>query len=426
MNAPTTGGRETRLLLMTIGVSVGMLLLLAQFRFPEAADPPPAPAAAPLERLAARATYDELAGIMAEVERRVAPSIVPIRLDGDRGETLYAPAVRLTPDRAIALVGPNDRVVTPPGETPPTIVGRDPTRGFLVLQVEPRPGDVVTVRAGTARPGPRYLVVVEATREGAAVRPVYVGRTDIVQDTRGGDPVLIIAAAQQTVPRGSAIFTIDAEFLGLAADSAGAVTIVPAERLQTAIASAPAPSEEIAKLGIHAQPLSPAVARAAGAKSGIVVTHVETGSIAHDALQTTDVIEAIDGKPVTTVPEFEQLLQAPREPAAPLSLSIRRSGKPLTIELPAAGSVPTPHDAAPGAIFQNVQGTGVEVISVLARGPAGAAGLQRGDLVIALNGEPAPDPAALYRAYRALKPGQAVLLTIQRGSQYRVFALEKP
>jgi S1-C subfamily serine protease len=88
--------------------------------------------------------------------------------------------------------------------------------------------------------------------------------------------------------------------------------------------------------------------------------------------------------------------------------------------------VPTPHDAAPGAIFQNVQGTGVEVISVLARGPAGAAGLQRGDLVIALNGEPAPDPATLSRAYRSLKPGQALLLTIQRGSQYRVLALEKP
>ena len=64
--------RETRLLLATIAVSVGMLLLLARFRFPEEAGRQTVePAAAPLERLAARATFDELAGTMADLERRI-------------------------------------------------------------------------------------------------------------------------------------------------------------------------------------------------------------------------------------------------------------------------------------------------------------------------------------------------------------------
>lgn len=426
MNEPGGRGRETRLLLMTIAVSLGMLLLLARFRFPEAADAaPPAPAPAPLERLAARATFDELAGIMADFERRVAPSIVAVQLEGERGETLYAPAVRLTPDRAIALVGPNDRVQAGPAGAAPAIVGRDPARGFLVLQVEARPGDIVAMRTGTGRPGPRYLVILEATAQGPAVRPVYVGRTDLVQDPRTGESMLNVAAVQQTVPRGAAVFTLDAQFIGLASDSAGAVSIIPAERLQTAIASSPPPSGQLARVGAHVQPLSPALARAAGTSAGVMVTHVDRGSSAAGLLRSTDVVEAIDGKPVTTVAAFDQLL---KEHAAgdSVTLSIRRAGKPIAIPLPVADASTTPQNGSSGAVFQTVRGTGVEVISVAPRTPAARAELQRGDLITALNGEPAPDPADLERAYRTAKSGQALLLTVQRGSQYRVTALEKP
>lgn len=425
MNEPSGRGRETRLLLMTIGVSVGMLLLLARFRFPEAAiTEPVAPAPAPLERLAARATYDELAGIMAEFERRVGPSMVAVRLEGERGETLYAPAVRLTPDRAIALVGPNDRVAAGLDGAGTAVVGRDPVRGFLVVQVEARPGDIVTMRTDAGRPGPRYLVVVEATPQGPAVRPVYVGRTDLVQDPRSGDSMLTIAAAQQTVPRGSAIFTLDAQFIGLAAESAGLVSIVPAERLQHAITSTGLPSGELAKLGVHAHPLSPSLARAAGTDSGIIVAHVESGSAADGVVQPTDVVQAVDGKPVTTVAAFEQLLQG-RAAGTALTLSVRRSGKPLTVTIAATSGDAAP-DAGIGAVFQTVRDSGVEVITVGARTPAMRAGLQRGDLVTAVNGRPAPDAASLERAYLALKTGQALLLTVQRGSQYRVTALERP
>ena len=68
-----------RLLLVTIAVSVGMLLLLARFRFPEEGRRQTAePAPAPLERLAASATYDELASIMGELERRVRSTIIPL------------------------------------------------------------------------------------------------------------------------------------------------------------------------------------------------------------------------------------------------------------------------------------------------------------------------------------------------------------
>lgn len=77
--------RETRLLLATIGVSVAMLLLLARFRFPDestrgTAEPP----VAPLERLAARATFDELASTMADLERRLATRVELVRIQPTR------------------------------------------------------------------------------------------------------------------------------------------------------------------------------------------------------------------------------------------------------------------------------------------------------------------------------------------------------
>ena len=85
-------GRETRLLLLTLGVSVVMLLVLARFRFPEERGVPTLPErppAAPLERLAARATYDELASIVGELERRIAPALVVLQLNprGERGRS---------------------------------------------------------------------------------------------------------------------------------------------------------------------------------------------------------------------------------------------------------------------------------------------------------------------------------------------------
>ena len=102
-DTPARGsGRETRLLLVTIAVSVATLLLLARFRFPADEVQPTDPAPAPPERLAARATYDELAGIMADLERRIAPSLEVLAVHTDRPGVVHVVAPRLTADRAVA------------------------------------------------------------------------------------------------------------------------------------------------------------------------------------------------------------------------------------------------------------------------------------------------------------------------------------
>src|SRR5688572_17822581 len=69
--------RESRLLFLTIAVAALVLLALARLRFPER---PIADTIAPLERLAARASYDALAADIQRVEATIAPNLVVLRV----------------------------------------------------------------------------------------------------------------------------------------------------------------------------------------------------------------------------------------------------------------------------------------------------------------------------------------------------------
>lgn len=427
MSEATGRGREVRLLVVTIVVSIGMLLLLARLRFPRGAETeaPDAQAAAPLERLAAQATYEELAAIMAEMERRVAPSIVALSLEGDRAEPVYAAAVRLTPDRAIAVVGADDRVLAPTPHGVRDVVSRDAVRGLVVVLVDPRPGDVVAPRSGAFRAGPRYVAVVEATAYGPAVRPVYVGRMDLFQDPRSGEGLLRAAAAQQTIPRGSAIFSLEGLLIGLASEAGGVPTIVPVERLQALVHAAPSAPVHRGDPGVEVQDLSPAIAKAVGAASGVIVAHVSRGGPAEGHLQALDVIERVDGQAIGSVAQFHDVLRQ-RAPGTNISLAVRRGGTPVAVTLQTRPPGSPPDPAETGAVLQPVAGVGAEVLSVAARSPAVSAGVQRGDVIVALNGRPEPDPAAIERAFRTAKSGQALLLTIRRGAQHRILAIERP
>jgi S1-C subfamily serine protease len=426
---PTRGprGRETRLLLATIAISVAVLVLLARFRFPDEVGRPVAePVQAPLERLAARATFDELAAIMADLERRLLPRLLVVQVQPDRATGPYGVAARVTPNRAVALLAWHETLT---GPAAPAILARDNARDLAVLSVPAAPDAVVTLPPATPRPGPRYVAVVEGTARGLVVRPVYVGRTDMFQDPRTTSPLLSIAALQQVLPRGAAVFSLAGNFLGIAIEGGSSTaTVVPGDILRAAAESAREVEETRGDLGITVQPLTRALARATGAERGVVVNYVHPRGPAIDALESGDVVTAIDGTPVTTPSGFQQVVQG-RTPGAEAIIEIVRRGKPLTVQVSVRDTtgIPLPPLPAedPGLVLRAVPDLGAEVVTVRAGGSAARAGLLAGDIIIKVDGRYAPTPAALLSAYRQAEPGTALLLTVQRGADHRVFALER-
>ena len=415
-------GRETRLLFGTIAISVAVLLILARFRFPEERVSPPPEVQAPLERLAARATYDELAAIMADLERRLAPRLAVVPVQPPQGPVRHAVAPRLAADRAVLLMEPDERVA--PGG--PALLARVPAQPLAVLALPPSEEGPVTPSSGTPRPGPRYVASVEGSAQGPVIRPIYVGRTDILADPRTSETMLAIAAVQQVVPPGTALFTLAGNFIGLSTGDGNAGAVIPAETLRLAMERATPVTDARGDLGLDVQALTPGLARAAGAEWGVMVRHV-TARVTGD-IQPGDVLTSVDGVVIRSPADYLQAERS-RAPGTEAVVSIVRRGKPLEARLAvadaAAAQDPDQPGDDPGLVLRAVPGLGAEVVAVRPGTRAAAAMLAAGDIIVAVEGRAAPAPAAVTSAWRALQPGSALLLRVERGGETRMAALEK-
>lgn len=67
-----------------------------------------------------------------------------------------------------------------------------------------------------------------------------------------------------------------------------------------------------------------------------------------------------------------------------------------------------------GSIFGPAAGTGVQVVDVLKGGPAEAAGLQRGDVIVRVDAQPIWDVRQLQRTVRAQPINRRVVLSVLR------------
>jgi membrane-associated protease RseP (regulator of RpoE activity) len=419
------GGRETRLLLVTIAISVGVLLLLARFRFPE--DPATRPiesAPAPLERLAARAAYDELASIMADLERRIAPRITVVRTQSGDGRSSMSVAPRMLPDRVVAIVPAGDSVIAAGTGGDQEVISV--SGNLAVLRVPAVDDSAVLVRQLPLRSGPRYVGVVEASAMGPALTPLYVGRVDAFDDPATGSPLLSFAGLQRQVPRGAAIFSLEGLFVGLVRDSGDTLTVIPAETLRASAQSAePSTAAAHGSLGVEVDVLTAALGRATGADHGVIVVHVRPGGPAEKILRSGDVIQSIDGTQIATPIQFREA-ERNRAPGAAVAVAGVRLSQPLEVSVKAASASTTSGAADdPGLVGRSVPGLGVEVIAVRDGSAADRAGLRRGDVITAINDETTPDTAGFERRFRTAQPDTPLLLTVRRDARYHVLPLEK-
>jgi hypothetical protein len=244
MSVPTVSGRgrETRLLLLVIVVAVGVLLLLAQFQYPVNDRAVAAPLAGPIERLAARATFEELALIMGDLSTRVQPALTVVTLERipppapptRRGVPAPTPApterrivaaLRIDTNLAIAHLPAGFRVRPSPELE---VATEDTDRHLVLLRVPdaPFPG-MGQVAQGLGGPG--YVAVFEGARGGPSGRPLFVGRVDSFDDPRWTQPLLSVGGDPQ-LHAGAFIYTLDGRLVGMTTpdDPGVAITRVPA------------------------------------------------------------------------------------------------------------------------------------------------------------------------------------------------------
>jgi hypothetical protein len=227
-------GRDSRLLALVIVIAVVVLVVLARFRFPQNDARPAAVTPGPLERLAARATYDDLAAAVHTVLQRVEGALVMVPVEGGP-EARQRIGVRLDAEWAVVHVPKGLRVVKRSPDDPLNVREIDPVRDIAIFST-PLQSDDQKLPSGTAElTGFAYVCVVEPTPDGPTATPMFIGRVRTLLDERWKDSVLVPGGSTE-LPAGGLVFQIDGRFLGLViAQPAGGTAIVPSSLLSTVV-----------------------------------------------------------------------------------------------------------------------------------------------------------------------------------------------
>lgn len=243
-------GRETRLLLLVILVAVAILLVLARFRFPEDTSVI-TPAAGPIERIAARATFEDLALVIASVSARVQPSMVAVTLDRQVSppprvnprrtggspvpvESRMIAGLRIAADLALIHLPPDYQVRPESGVEARAV---DADHQLALVQVPATADPFIGLSAPAMLPdGPGYVVLAEGGRGGASFRPVFIGRLDALEDPRWAQPLMGIGGEPQ-IPGGSFVFSLEGRLIGLTMPDAIGRSLVPTAALEAATAA---------------------------------------------------------------------------------------------------------------------------------------------------------------------------------------------
>jgi len=399
--------RETRLLLSTVLLSVFALWVLARVRFPD--QPPATTALQPLlTQLGARPTFADLASELDDLRQRL-------------GALFVEGALRIGPDTALVPLDAFDTVPGPDGG--PDVIAADPVSRLAVLRTAPsaapppepwRPDDLLR---------PRYLIAVNPSGGGLALQPVLAGPLIPATTPPWREPLWRLPAGSG-VAAGSFVFTTDARLVGLVVDVADAVAIVPAlallEEGTRLLTSGPRARGYV---GVDVQALTPPVARAVGANTGVVVAWVDPDGPSAQSLAIGDVIEAVDEQPLAT-PRHWAIHTARAPTGHPIMVRVRRGDDLRTIGLIAAPQHPAARASALGLALRNVPRTGSMVVDVETGSAADRAGLNPGDVITRAGATIAPTPAAVRGAFERAE-GTAVLIAYTRNGTHGVTALEQ-
>ena len=443
---PRRWSRETRLLVVTMALSLGVLLMLARFRFP--AQPLALPVQ-PLQQLAARAAFDDLSASVTRATARVRPLLIVIarapareiarsvsiddvlRHDSAEPTTDYLMALRFRRDLALVLSGGGPLTLRAADARSIEVRGHDALKGLTVLRVPPpRDEDDWQPPSVTQANGPQYLLAAEAVAGGAAaMRPLFGGQPGRVDSPHWTGPLLALGQQVQA-SSGSFVFALDGSLVGGVVRAGDTMAIVPSELLLSAAARvADTPPRAPATIGVHLQSLDAALAAATGADYGVAVSAIDPGSPAAGVLQLGDVITAIADRPAGT-PENALLLVAALDVSTPARLQVLRAGRPVAVTVTPRRLQDVGMPVLTEALGLSLRATprGSLVLEVRRPSAAHRAGLATGDVITSAGGAAAGavTPTRLMNTYAALQPGNHVVLGLDRNGTPLLVVLSRP
>lgn len=190
-------------------------------------------------------------------------------------------------------------------------------------------------------------------------------------------------------------------------------------------------------LGVTVQDVSPDLAKSFGLEEaqGALVSEVVKDSPADKAgIKRGDIILTFNGNEINILNDLPRLV-ADRTVGEKVEIVLFRDGKKRTVRT-SLGQAPEDEEAAaaagdetsklgmtvsdisPDAMrFYNLKkNKGVLITQVAPEGPAAAANLRPGDLILEINNTETPDLATFQKAVQGMKKGQIVRLLVQRGS----------
>ncbi|MHB1398077.1 MAG: DegQ family serine endoprotease [Trichloromonadaceae bacterium] len=177
-------------------------------------------------------------------------------------------------------------------------------------------------------------------------------------------------------------------------------------------------------LGVSIQPMTPELATSFGLdrQTGVLVNQVlADGPAAQAGIRRGDILMTLGGKEVRGVREL-QLLVASTPAGETVTVEVLRDGKRQTFQVrvalqeagSAAATAPADQNEAFGLSVVAEPGSGVVVVAVDPTGPAAQAGVQPGDLILAVNQQEVPDLDSFNRAAKRAQTSRSVVLLIQR------------
>jgi serine protease Do len=412
------------MLLLIALISVGVLWILARLRFPDRpATPNPVPPV--LTQLGIQSALDDVATTISDVTPRVAASLVVVEVPvpGLQNRQHTVPALRFGPDVALVLLDKPTLSLTDGEPVAVSIRARDPVSGLTVIAVRTADVPPLTIWAPRRIESPRYVFGADVSREGTALRPIFLGALYDLTSPIWDPPTIWAVPPMTGLEVGTFLFTTEGALVGLVIEREGRPAIVPGETLMTTAARLMSEGmRPTGRIGVDVQTLSPAVASVTGADIGVIVTWVDPEGPAANQLEVADVIEAIANRALET-PEQWHAQVGRLAPGETVLLRVRRNRAVHDVSLMAGPPVTPSTPPELGLITREVRGIGTEVLRVVPGSVAARAGIVSGDIITFMGGIDAPTPALVSKTFARASPDQPVLVSVTRDGARQILVL---